>query len=80
LFIKVETDGVSIPGELYRLSSDQYEHLVSTEPPHMYPAEITLDGDGTAIAMLYPEELIRQNTWPAISDAGGWICFKKSGS
>jgi len=37
----------------------------------MYPAEITLDGDGTAIAMLYPEELIRQNNWPAISDAGG---------
>ena len=53
---------------------------MSTEPPHMYPAEITLDDDGTAIAMLYPEELIHQNNWPDIADAGSWIRFKKSGS
>lgn len=72
----VESNGVSIPGELYRLSDEQYEHLVSTEPPHMYPVEISLSDSSTAIAMLYPRELIEQHAWPDISDLGGWAAFK----
>lgn len=71
-----EADGISIPGELYRMSVEQYNHLVSTEPPNMYPAEVNLHDGDTAIAMLYPKELIEEHGWPDISDIGGWAAYK----
>ncbi len=72
----VAADGIAIPGELYRLTAAQYEHLVSTEPPHMYPAEVTLESGETAIAMLYPKALIEEHHWPDISHHGGWAAYK----
>ncbi len=74
----VESDGISIPGELYELTPDQYDHLVATEPPHMYPAEVELATGGSAIAMLYPQHLVIENQWPDISDLGGWAAYKAS--
>lgn len=76
----VSSNGVSIPGELYRLSKDSFDYLVSTEPPDMYPADILLEDGRTATAMFYPEQLIRENGWPDISDYGGWISFRNSQS
>jgi hypothetical protein len=73
---EVETDGISIPGELYELSPFQYDRLIATEPPHMYPAEVTLENGETAIAILYPRELIEQHGWPDISHLGGWVAYK----
>ena len=72
----VDTGGISIPGELYKLTAEQYDYLVSTEPPNMYPAEVTLEGGGVAIAMLYPQTLIEENNWPDISHHGGWAAYK----
>ncbi|MGJ3253088.1 MAG: allophanate hydrolase-related protein [Elainellaceae cyanobacterium] len=77
---KVSTGGIAIPGELYELTSDQYEHLVSTEPPNMYPADVTLENGETAIAMLYPQELVEQHGWPDISHLGGWAAYKAGGN
>jgi gamma-glutamylaminecyclotransferase len=73
-----ETDdnGISIPGELYRLTTRQYDYLVSTEPPDMYPAEISLHDSQKVTAMLYPRALIEEHSWPDISDIGGWAAFK----
>lgn len=73
---EVELGGISIPGELYELSMAQYDHLVSTEPPNMYPAEVMLHDGETAIAMLYPKALIDEHGWPDISDIGGWAAYK----
>lgn len=70
------TGGISIPGEIYELTPAQYDYLVSTEPPDMYPAEITLGDGGSAIAMLYPKDLIDKGGWPDISDIGGWAAYK----
>lgn len=72
----VESEGISIPGELYQLTAEQYDYLVSTEPPNMYPAEVALDGGGVAIAMLYPQTLIEEHGWPDISSYGGWAAYK----
>ncbi len=74
----VEVGGISIPGELYQLTAEQYEHLVSTEPPDMYPADVILDNGETAIAMLYPQALIEAQGWPDISSYGGWVAYKVS--
>lgn len=69
--------GISIPGEVYELTTQQYEHLLATEPPNMYPSDVILE-DGEAItAMLYPQELVEQYNWPDISHYGGWAAYKQ---
>jgi hypothetical protein len=73
---EVTSGGVSIPGELYELSNDSFDYLVSTEPPDMYPADILIEDGRTVTALFYPERLIRENGWPDISDYGGWVSFK----
>ena len=75
----VEAEGVSIAGELYRLSREQYDHLLSTEPPDMYPAEVILEDGERAIAILYPQSLIEAHGWPDISSYGGWAAYKAQG-
>lgn len=74
----VETGGVSIPGEIYEMSEEQYEYLLANEPPHMYPETVNLEGGEKAIAMLYPEELVKKYNWLDISDLGGWAAYKSS--
>jgi hypothetical protein len=73
---EVEKDGISIPGEVYELTPEQYDYLVSTEPPHMYPGDIMLDNGEVLTAMLYPHELIIEHRWPDISHYGGWAAYK----
>ena len=73
---KTEENGISIPGEVYELTSEQYDYLVSTEPPDMYPETVDLADGGEAIAMLYPKQLIEEGNWPDISDIGGWAKYK----
>ena len=75
-----ETNGISIPGEIYEMTEEQYEYLLANEPPHMYPDTVNLEGGETAIAMLYPKELVEKHDWPDISDLGGWAAYKKVAS
>ena len=75
---EVVENGISIPGEVYELTPEQYEHLLSTEPPNMYPAEIQLEDGETLTAMLYPQELVEKYSWPDISTYGGWAAYKAS--
>jgi gamma-glutamylcyclotransferase (GGCT)/AIG2-like uncharacterized protein YtfP len=70
--------GISIPGEIYEMTGEQYEYLLANEPPHMYPDTVDLDGGEQAIAMLYPHELIEKHGWPDISDFGGWAAYKSA--
>lgn len=74
---QVNEGGISIPGELYELTEDQYDYLVSTEPPHMYPADVILESGDTVTAMLYPRELVEEHSWEDISHYGGWANYKK---
>jgi gamma-glutamylaminecyclotransferase len=69
-------NGISIPGELYEMTSEQFAHLEANEPPHMYAASIELDDGTSAIAFFYPQELIESYGWPDISDYGGWANYK----
>ena len=71
-----ETNGISIPGEIYEMTTEEYEYLLANEPPHMYPDTVNLEGGETAIAMLYPKELVEKHNWPDISDLGGWAAYK----
>lgn len=73
---QVETGGISIPGEVYEISQEQFENLAATEPPNMYPADVFLENGEVATAFLYPHELIQKYNWPDISDLGGWAAYK----
>ncbi len=44
----------------------------------MYPTEVKLQDGGTAIAFLYPRELVEQYSWMDISHLGGWAAYKAS--
>jgi hypothetical protein len=73
---EVAEGGIAIPGELYDLTTDEFEYLAANEPPHMYPAEVSLEDGETAIAFLYPRELVEQYNWLDISHYGGWVAYK----
>jgi hypothetical protein len=73
---EVGAGGISIPGEVYELTLAQYEYLVSTEPPHLYPSDVILNDGEVLTAMLYPQKLIEQYNWPDISHLGGWAAYK----
>ncbi|MEO1145447.1 MAG: gamma-glutamylcyclotransferase [Cyanobacteria bacterium J06638_22] len=73
----VETGGISIPGEIYEMSLEEFNYLAENEPPNMYPETILLEGNETAIAFLYPRELIEEHEWEDISQYGGWVAYKE---
>ncbi|MFH7242917.1 MAG: gamma-glutamylcyclotransferase [Spirulina sp.] len=73
---EVGDGGISIPGELYAMTPEQYTYLKDNEPPHMYPHEVHLADGGTATAFLYPKALIDEHGWPDISEYGGWAAYK----
>ena len=74
----VESGGISIPGEVYEMTEEQYNYLIANEPPDMYESPVELEGDESVSAMLYPEALAQQ--WPDISDLGGWAAYKATAS
>lgn len=75
---EVETNGISIPGEVYELTQAQYDHLMSNEPPGLYEGKVILEDGESISAMLYHRELIKQYNWPDISEFGGWAAYKAS--
>jgi gamma-glutamylcyclotransferase (GGCT)/AIG2-like uncharacterized protein YtfP len=75
---QVSSGGVSIPGEVYELTTEQYDHLCATEPPHMYPSDVVLEDGDVLTAFLYPQALIEEYNWPDISHYGGWAAYKEA--
>lgn len=73
---EVTENGISIPGEVYELTLDAFEHLSATEPPHMYPADVVLEDGEVLTAFLYPRELVEKHNWVDVSGYGGWAAYK----
>ncbi|MGH7715074.1 MAG: allophanate hydrolase-related protein [Vulcanimicrobiaceae bacterium] len=77
---EVGIGGVSISGELYEFTPEQYDHLLSNEPPDLYEGSIILDDGSTASAMVYPRKLIEERGYPDISHYGSWAAYKAAKS
>jgi gamma-glutamylaminecyclotransferase len=75
---QVETGGIAIPGEIYEMTTEQFDYLATNEPPHMYPTEVLLEDGDRATAFFYPQELIEKHNWPDISSYGGWAAYKQA--
>lgn len=74
----VESGGISIPGEVYELTQEQFDHLISTEPPNMYLGELILEDGERIQAMLYPQALVEEYQWPDVSHYVGWTAYKQA--
>jgi gamma-glutamylcyclotransferase (GGCT)/AIG2-like uncharacterized protein YtfP len=72
----VESEGVSISGELYELTGEQHRRLIAAEPADLYEAAVVLADGSEASAMLYPRALIEERGYTDISRYGGWAQYK----
>ncbi|MBW4515831.1 MAG: gamma-glutamylcyclotransferase [Timaviella obliquedivisa GSE-PSE-MK23-08B] len=75
---EVAEGGISIPGEVYELTLEEFNELASNEPPDMYPSDVALEDGEVLTAFLYPRELVEQYNWPNISNFGAWVTYKAS--
>jgi gamma-glutamylcyclotransferase (GGCT)/AIG2-like uncharacterized protein YtfP len=73
---EVAEGGISIPGEVYELTLEQFDYLNANEPPNMYPADVVLEDGEVLTAFLYPQELVTQYKWKDISHYGGWAAYQ----
>ncbi len=73
---EVAAGGISIPGEVYEMTQEQFEKLCAVEPPNLYPADVVLENEEVLTAFFYPQELIEQYNWPDISHLGSWTVYK----
>jgi len=76
---QVAEGGISILGEIYEMTLEEFNYLANSEPPHMYPAEVALVGHQEATAFFYPRELVEQYNWEDISHLGSWAAYKAIG-
>ncbi len=75
---QVNEGGVSIPGEVYEMTAEQFDYLSSNEPPHMYPTDVILADDEVVTAFFYPQDLVEKYGWLDISELGGWVAYKQA--
>jgi len=73
---EVSNNGVAVLGELYELSRDQHHALLAQEPPNLYETGVVLEDGSRARAMLFPQRLVDERSYPDISQFGGWAAYK----
>lgn len=71
---QVESGGISVPGEIYRLPDDIWERVEAGEPPNLYKGPVTLSDGRVMDGILYPRELA-EGTYRDISEYGGWRAY-----
>ncbi|MFB8789118.1 MAG: hypothetical protein U7123_09770 [Potamolinea sp.] len=75
---EIESGGISIPGEVYALSLQQYKNLIAGALPDFYEGKVVLEDCEVISAMLYPRELVEKHKLPDISYYGDREAYKQS--
>ena len=68
---EVESGGVAVSGELYRLPDDVWQRVEAGEPPNLYKGPVLLEDGRLVDGILYPRELA-EDRQRDISEYGGW--------
>lgn len=71
---EVDSGGVSVAGELYRVPEDVLARVEAGEPPHLYRGEVRLSDGRVVHGILYPRELA-QDAHPDISAYADWRSY-----
>jgi len=74
---KVEEGGVSVAGEMYRMSDETWARVEAGEPPHLYCGPVELDDGRVVDGILYPRERITAEHRD-ISAFGDWRAYMAS--
>ncbi len=72
---EVESGGVAVRGELYRLPDEVWQRVEAGEPPNLYKGPITLEDGRVVDGILYPRELA-ESRHRDISDYGCWRAYR----
>ena len=68
---EVDTGGVSVAGELYRVPADVWTRVEAGEPPNLYRGPVRLEDGRQVDGILYPRDLA-EGRHRDISDFGDW--------
>jgi len=71
---EVETGGVSVAGEMYRMSDATWARVEAGEPPHLYRGPVKLADGRTVDGILFPREQA-EGKHKDISKFGDWRAY-----
>jgi gamma-glutamylcyclotransferase (GGCT)/AIG2-like uncharacterized protein YtfP len=71
---EVESGGVSVAGEIYRMNDDIWRRVESGEPPHLYKGPVVLSDGRTVDGILFPRAEA-EGRHKDISDFGDWRAY-----
>lgn len=74
---EVAEGGVSVAGEMYRMSDEIWARVEAGEPPHLYCGPVQLEDGRTVNGILFPREQA-ENRHKDISDFGDWRAYIES--
>lgn len=68
---EVESGGISVPGEIYRMSDEIWARVEAGEPPGLYCGPVNLADGNVVDGILFPRD-IAERGHKDISEFGGW--------
>ena len=71
---EVEEGGISVAGEMYRMSDEIFQRVKNGEPSDLYFGDVKLDNGNTVKGVLFPREIAESNH-KDISNFGGWRAY-----
>jgi gamma-glutamylcyclotransferase (GGCT)/AIG2-like uncharacterized protein YtfP len=71
---EVASGGVSVAGEMYRMSDDIWRRVESGEPPHLYKGPVRLADGRTVDGILFPRTQA-EGRHKDISEFGDWRAY-----
>jgi gamma-glutamylcyclotransferase (GGCT)/AIG2-like uncharacterized protein YtfP len=71
---EVEIGGVSIAGEMYRMSDEIWRRVEAGEPPHLYRGPVRLSDDRIVDGILFPRSQA-EGRHKDISEFGDWRTY-----
>ena len=74
---QVEEGGVSVTGEMYRMSDEIFQRVKNNEPTGLYVGDVYLDNDTKVKGILFPRE-IAETKYKDISEFADWRTYVNS--
>ena len=71
---EVETGGISVAGEMYRMSDDVWRRVEAGEPPDLYCGPVRLSDGRVVNGILFPRPLA-EGRHKDISEFGDWRAY-----